>query len=91
MMYNNKNYKDSIKSQFIKDNNAALNINKAQEPYSIKTQDRKDVPTANVNLNKEDLSNLFNVLMRAATGRGVININGGIHIRIDKVVITEHK
>ena len=77
MMYS-KNYKDSIKSQFIKDNNAGLNINKAQV--------RQDVPTTNVNLNKEDLAKLFNAFMRAATGRGVININGGIHVHIDKIV-----
>ena len=53
---------------------------------SIKTQVRQDVPTTNVNLNKEDLVKLFNAFMRAATDRGVININGGIHVHIDKIV-----
>lgn len=66
-------------------NTININLNKTQEP-SINTQVRQDVPTANVNLNKEDLVKLFNAFMRAATDRGVININGGIHIHIDKIV-----
>ena len=88
-MYN-KNSNDSIKSQFIHQvpptqNTNNINLNNAQEPKS-QSQVRQDVPTTNVNLNKEDLVKLFNVFMRAATDRGVININGGIHVHIDKIV-----
>ena len=90
MMYN-KNSNDPIKTFSQGTNNTSFNINKTQEPYSIKTQDRKDVPS-NVNIVKDDIKQLFNAFLKAAVcEKGNVNINGGIHIRIDKVVITEHK
>lgn len=80
MMYNKSQFSHKV-PQTPDTNN--INLNNTQEP---KLQVRQDVPTANVNLNKEDLAKLFNAFMRAATGRGVININGGIHVHIDKIV-----